>query len=231
MIRENISRLKSDISLICQKLGRNPGDITFVCITKFANVAMIEEALDCGITDIGENKVQEAKAKFAELKPRVPQGKRHMIGHLQTNKVRDALKLFDMIQSLDSLRLAAAIEKEAEIQGREVDTLLEVNVSGEEQKHGVSLGEAQNLLKEVSGLKRLRILGLMTVAPLTQDEAVIRHCFRKLKELCDQLREQFKNTANIKMDFLSMGMSSDYRIALEEGANMARVGSAIFKHA
>jgi len=230
MIKENILRLKNDISLICQRLGRDSKDIAFVCVTKFATAPMIEEAINCGVTHIGENKVQEALTKFGSLKPRTQKITRHMIGHLQTNKVKEALKLFDLIQSLDSLKLVAAIDRAAGNLGRSADALLQVNISGEAQKHGVAPSEAMELLGEISRFPNLCVLGLMTVAPLTQDEKTIRDCFRGLRELRDQAEKKFAGAKNIRMDFLSMGMSSDYRIAIEEGANMVRIGSAIFKN-
>ena len=228
MIKDNILRIKSDISLICQRLGRNPEDITIVGVTKFATIPMIEEAMRCGILHIGENKVQEALKKFAGFKS--SSATKHMIGHLQTNKVKDALKIFDVIQSVDSLKLASALDKAAEKISCIVDILVQVNTSGEKQKFGVPQKDAAILLRQISKLNNVRVLGLMAIAPLTDERAVVRDCFRKLRELRDQVINDFSGRKNIQMNLLSMGMSSDYQIAIEEGSNMVRIGSAIFRN-
>ncbi len=228
-IKENISRLKEDVSKICQKVGRNPLDITLVGVTKFAPVEAIQESLDSGLEHIAENKVQEGQKKYTDL--RSPTGKltRHCIGHLQTNKVKDALKVFEMIQSVDSFKLASEIEKQAQKLNRQVDVLVQVNTSGEEQKFGSNKNEALELLGQISELKNLHILGLMTIAPLTEDEKILRDCFRDLREIFEESGRSFKGSSHIQMKYLSMGMSGDYRIAIEEGSNMIRVGRAIYQ--
>ena len=153
-----------------------------------------------------------------------------MIGHLQTNKVADALKIFDVIQSVDSLKLAQTIDKNAQKLDKKIDTLIQVNASGEKQKFGIAETETLTLMSGMAQLKNLNVLGLMTVGPLTDEAEIIRNCFRKLRELRDRVAREFSGVSNISMKFLSMGMSADYRIAIEEGANMVRIGSAIFKN-
>ncbi len=219
MIRDNLLRIQNEIKAVSH-------DVTLVCVTKYATSSMINEAVAAGATDIGENKVQEAAKKFPILKNKSI--KKHMIGHLQTNKVKEALGLFDMIQSVDSAKLATAIDKEAARLKRPVEILIEVNTSNEPQKYGVSLDYAITLIKETSRMEYLRILGLMTIAPLTDNAENIRSSFCSLRILRDEVLQ--KKIKNVQMKYLSMGMSSDYRIALEEGSNMVRIGSAIFKN-
>ncbi len=230
MISENISKIKDNISIICQTLGKNPEDVILVGVTKYAAPPAIREAIACGITHIGENKVQEARFKFSELP--VSEGKitRHMIGHLQTNKVNMALKLFEMIQSLDSPRLAEALNKEGNHLNRIVEALVQVNTSGEKQKHGLAPEETISFLEQLSRFKNIAVLGLMTVAPLTEDREAIRHSFQSLRKLFEAAKKSLSGTANIKMRYLSMGMTNDYKIAIEEGSNMVRIGRAIFQN-
>ncbi len=244
-IKENIARVRGDIARVCQRIGRDPGDITLVGVTKFAPVEAIQEAIDSGITDIAENKVQEGQKKYPGLHPcqsfQLPQSsqkeqsfqpsgrlKRHLIGHLQTNKVKDALKVFDLIQSVDSLKLAQEIEKQAVKLTRQVGILVQVNIAQEEQKFGADKERAMELVRQISELAHAQILGLMTMAPLTEDKRVVRECFKGLRELKDQILKAFSGDARVRMQYLSMGMSGDYEIALEEGSNMLRIGSAIF---
>src|SRR3989338_1216267 len=174
MIKDNIARLQDDISLICRKLGRSPEEITFVCVTKFASAPMIQEALDCRIRHVGENKVQEAIQKYSAFDFPAKKITRHMIGHLQTNKVADALKIFDVIQSVDSLKLAQTIDKNAQKLDKKIDTLIQVNASGEKQKFGIAETETLTLMSGMAQLKNLNVLGLMTVGPLTDEAEIIR---------------------------------------------------------
>jgi PLP dependent protein len=229
MIKAKLAALRTDIEAICCGCGRNPQDITLVGVTKFATVDNIKEAVAAGLTDIGENKIQFAKEKFSGFPPEFfLKIRKHLIGHLQTNKVKFIFDLFDVVQSVDSLKLAAEIDLQAKKRGCVVDVLIQVNCSGEEQKSGISKAEAFRLLEAVSGFSHLNVLGLMTIAPLTDDEARIRSCFRDLKLLFDSAAKQFNGCQNITMKYLSMGMTHDYKIALEEGATMLRIGSAIF---
>jgi pyridoxal phosphate enzyme (YggS family) len=234
MIKDNIARIKEDISLICRKLGRNPKDIKLVGITKAATPEMVFEAAQNGITDIGENRVQEAEKKFQDLKRSISNSNQnfsvryHMVGHLQTNKVKSALRIFDLIQSVDSLRLAKEVSRQAEALNKIVDCLIEVNTSREATKFGVKPQDALDLIKEISMLKRIQIKGLMTIASESNDETEIRPCFRKLSLLKENISKEFKQP-NVQMQYLSMGMTNDYKIALEEGSNMLRIGRAIFE--
>jgi len=229
-IKENILRLQDDISFVCKRNGRDPKEVTIIGVTKYADIPAIQEAVNCGVVHIAENRVQEAREKF--LSPQFPKEKltRHMIGHLQTNKVKEALKFFDVIQSVDSLKLAEAIDRSAWELKRSFEVLIQVNTSGEAQKSGVAYSEAMDLIKSAVALKNIRVSGLMTMAPQTKDKGAVRDCFRKTRELRNQIKAEFSDAKNIQMNFLSMGMSSDYDIALEEGSNMVRIGSCIFKH-
>ena len=262
MISGRIAFIRNNITRVCQKIGRNPQEITVVGVTKFATVENIKEAVAAGVTDIGENRVQAAREKFPLLSGLAV--RRHMIGHLQTNKVKLALELFDMIQSVDSFPLAEEIQKQAERQARVVDILVQVDCAGEVQKFGVPKDEALALIAKIQELKNINIQGLMTIAPFVDsivsrghargtdavlahgvaaatdhgqvapdraspdDETVIRACFRDLRLVRDQVNQKFARHERVTMKYLSMGMTHDYLIALEEGANMLRIGTAIF---
>ena len=226
MIKDNVARIRGQIASICQRIGRNPDEITLVAATKYADAAQIKEAIEAGITDIGENKVQEAQEKFSRLGE--AGGRRHMIGHLQTNKVKLALQLFDIIQSVDSLKLAQEIDSQAAKLKAQVKIFIEVNTSGEEQKFGVEPKNTIALIKAIGELSRIEVCGLMTMAPFVEDSQIIRRCFSTLRQMRDQVNEAFGSHPWVKMDFLSMGMSEDFEIAIEEGSNMVRIGRAIF---
>ena len=229
MIRDNIKAVREHISSICRNLNKDPGEITLVGVTKYADADQIKEAVEVGLTDIGENRVQDAQKKFPILDDAAPVTK-HFIGHLQTNKVKQALEIFDIIQSVDSLRLAQEIDKRVEVAVKTAEILFQVNTSGEDQKFGISKSKAIEIIKQLQDLKNIRVLGLMTIAPLTEDKDMIRACFRDLRLLFEEINTKFSNADNITMKYLSMGMTNDYEIALEEGANMVRIGSAIFKN-
>jgi len=229
MIRDNIEAVLEHISSICRNLNKDPGEITLVGVTKYADADQIKEAVDAGLTDIGENRVQDAQKKFSILDD-VASVTKHFIGHLQTNKVKQALEIFDIIQSVDSLRLAQEIDKRAEVAVKTAEILFQVNMSGEEQKFGISKSNAAEMIKQSQELKNIRVLGLMTIAPMTDDKDIVRACFRDLRLLFEEMKSNFSNGGNIAMKHLSMGMTNDYKIALEEGANMVRIGSAIFKN-
>ena len=229
MIQARITQLSENIARICQKLGRDPNAITLVGVTKYASAAMIKEAIAGGITHLGENKVQESIQKYPALKNAQLKFTAHMIGHLQTNKVKQALQIFDCIQSVDSVRLAEELDRHAAVLKRFVPILIQVNVSGEQQKFGFSKDEALPAVKAILGLGHIQTVGFMTMAPLTEDKDWIRSCFRTLRELRDQVQDRFGGSGRAEMKYLSMGMSSDYEIALEEGSNMLRIGSTIFR--
>ena len=194
--------------------------IILVAVTKNHGVELMREAIDAGATDIGENRVQEAAEKFPTLDRAVT---RHLIGHLQTNKAKAAVKLFDLIQSVDSEHLAAALDKAAASLGKIQDVLIQVNLAREPQKSGVLPEDLNSLINFVDGAKNLRLRGLMMIAPNFPDAEECRPLFKQMRKLFDELKTSREN-----FDFLSMGMTHDYKVAVEEGANVVRVGTAIF---
>jgi hypothetical protein len=220
-IAENIALVKSRIAEAAKRVGRNPSDIKLVAATKDVPVELIREAIKEGITDIGENRVQEAREKFDHLKGLPITW--HMIGHLQTNKVKHALEMFSVIQSVDSEKLAKEISDKAR---GNIEIFIEVNTSGEESKFGAAPAEAVELAQLISKLPNMRLTGLMTVGPLTSDEKAVRKSFQLLKSLSDQIKGL--NLPQVELKYLSMGMSDDYEIAIEEGSNLVRIGRAIF---
>ncbi len=219
-IKENILRLKERMAQAAQRVGRNVDEISIVAVAKTVPVEKIEEAISCDVKIIGENRVQEAKQKFTHIGSKVEW---HMVGHLQTNKVRDALQIFSMIHSLDSLRLAREIEKRAE---HPINCLIEVNTSEEKTKFGITPESVLSFFASIKDLEKLKIMGLMTIGPgwATSDPEVSRPCFRLLYDLADRLAEKF----NMQFPVLSMGMTSDFEVAIEEGSTMIRVGTALF---
>ena len=231
MIKDNIARIREKIDLSCKKVSRSPQDISIICVSKGVEIGKIAEAIDCGISEIGENRLQEAVDKHLSInslsKERFSGVKWHMVGHLQTNKVKKALEIFNMIQSVDSLHLADKINSEAQKLNKIVDILLEVNTSGEETKYGIKEQETPALVEDISKLKNIRLLGLMTIGPFTPDENKIRKSFRSLRKLREKIAK--KSFSNVNMEYLSMGMTDDYQIAVEEGSNMLRLGRAIFQ--
>ena len=220
---DNVRRLSERIAVAARHAGQDPAAITLVAVTKTVPAAMVNEALAIGLRDFGENRIQEAKAKI----PAVTPGARwHLIGHLQTNKVQDAVALFDLIQSVDSFRLGAEISRRAQEIGKKQDVLLQVHTTGEDQKSGCKPDEAEELAARLAVLPGVRLRGLMTIGPLTEEVAQIRTAFRLLKRLFDRLSET--GFGRETMIYVSMGMSGDFEIALQEGANMLRIGTAIF---
>ncbi len=217
-ISDNLKRVRERISAAAERVGRSAEDIRLVAVTKTVGVERIEEAIAAGVTDIGENYVQDALAKFESIGLRA---RWHMIGHLQTNKVRYAVGIFDLIQTVDSMKLAKEIGKRSLAIGKTSDVLIEVNISGEESKFGVAPEQALDFAGEVLGIEGVRLQGLMGIAPFVDNQAIIRRSFAKLKKLWDEL------PASNRI-WLSMGMTSDFEIAIEEGSNMVRIGTAIF---
>jgi len=199
-----------------------PHPITIVAVTKGFGTDAVRAALDAGLPDIGENRVQEALQKQDELRD-LTGARWHLIGHLQRNKAKDVPGRFGLVHSLDSAALAEELDRRAATHGATVKALLQVNVAGETQKSGCAPAEAAGLAKRVAGLPRLALEGLMTIAPLTDDEAAQRRTFRGLRELRDALKED-----GLWLPTLSMGMSGDYGVAIEEGATVIRVGTALF---
>lgn len=216
--------------MTCSKIKRNPDEITIVAVGKGRGSEQIREAVEAGITDIGENRVQEAIKKYYELRV-TDYGLRkinwHLVGHLQTNKVKDAIRIFDLIQSVDSIHLAEEIDKQAAKINKTQDILIEIKTSPEETKFGIRPQEAIGAVEEMVKLKNIRINGLMTIAPLVDNPQKTRPYFKMLKALKDKINEL--RITNYGLRILSMGMTDDFEIAIEEGANMVRLGRAIFE--
>ena len=222
-IKENIEAVEEQITAACEKSGRERKDVTLIAVSKTKPVEMLQEAYDCGCRDFGENKVQELMDKY-ELLPKDIRW--HMIGHLQRNKVKYIVDKVYMIHSVDSLRLAEEISKEAVKKNVEVQILIEVNVANEDTKFGTTCEEVLSLVKEIAKLANILIKGLITIAPYVEDKEENRCYFQKLKKISvDIMRE---NVDNVYMETLSMGMTGDYRTAVSEGATYVRVGTGIF---
>jgi len=217
-IAENLAEVKGRIAQAARRSGRTPEDVTLVVVTKKVEVSRILEAISAGATELGENYVQEAVAKWQAIGSA---GVRwHFIGHLQKNKVKQAVKVFDLIQSVDSLPLAQEIGKRALDQGRIMDVLIEVRISGEETKHGVSPEDALAFAQEVAQVEGIKLQGFMGMAPFVVNPEEARPYFARLKQLWDKLPLE-------QRQWLSMGMSHDFEVAIEEGSNMVRIGTAI----
>lgn len=222
-VKDNLETINKKIKEAALKVNRDPQEIKLVAVTKTATLEQIKEAINEGVKIIGENKVQEAKEKYQVLTTEV---KWHLIGHLQTNKVKYAVEIFDLIHSVDSIKLAKEIDKRSVQFKKTIDVLIEVNISGEETKYGYNPEKVEAFLKEISEFSGIRVRGLMTIAPISKNKEEVRPYFRRLRELSERIRD--KNIKNIKMDYLSMGMTDDFEIAIEEGANMVRIGRGIF---
>lgn len=234
MIRDNIFKVRNLVSEACARVGRDPGGVTVVAVTKTRTLREVEEALEAGISDIGENRVQEAVLKYRQFlgvrhnAPAAPGDINwHLIGHLQTNKVKEAVAIFGLIHSVDSLRLAQKIDREAGRIKKIQKILLEVNISEETSKYGFAAGELNNSIKGLSGLSNIRVCGLMTVAPITDNPERSRGYFKALKELRDNI--DALGLTDCRPGILSMGMTGDFEVAIEEGADMVRLGRAIFE--
>ena len=224
MLKENYEEVRRKIDEACKRVGRNPDDVTLIAVSKTKPLSDIEEIIrDTSAVDFGENKVQELVDKYENVSKPVNW---HMIGHLQTNKVKYIVDKVCMIHSVDSLNLAKMIEKEAAKHDVTVNVLIEVNVAQEESKFGVSVDEVLPLINEIKDLQHIRVKGLMTIAPFVDDPEDNRVYFRKLRDL--SLDIQSKSIDNIDMSVLSMGMTNDYEVAVEEGATLVRVGTGIF---
>ena len=223
MISEQLQTVRNEIAQACKRSGRNPEDVTLIAVSKTKPVSMIEEAIQAGQTVFGENKVQELCSKYEVLPKNLTW---HLIGHLQRNKVKYIADKAALIHSVDSLRLAQTIDQEGKKHNRVIPVLVEVNVAEEDTKFGVSVSETLPLIEEISKLSHVRVQGLMTIAPYVDDPEENRPVFRRLKQLSVDISS--KNMNNVYMDILSMGMTNDYQVAVEEGATMIRVGTGIF---
>ncbi len=222
-IQRNLHRIQREIGQACQRAGRTEGEVTLIAVSKTKPIELLREAYDGGTREFGENRVQELLSKI----PLMPSDVRwHLIGHLQTNKVRQVIGKTCLIHSVDSLKLAGEIEKESKRQDVVTDILLEVNVAREESKFGFLLEEVEEALKTIGGFPHVRVRGLMTVAPFVEDAEKNRAVFRKLYDFYVDMKT--KNIDNGSMTILSMGMTGDFGVAVEEGATMVRVGTGIF---
>lgn len=223
MVRENLETVEANIRKACANAGRSRDEVTLIAVSKTKPVSMLMEAYDSGIRIFGENKVQEMCDKYEQM-PKDIQW--HMIGHLQRNKVKYIIDKAALIHSVDSLRLAETIQEEATKHQVVMPILVEVNVAMEETKFGTSLAEAMELVEQISHFPNIRIEGLMTIAPFVEDPEENRKYFRALKKLAVDINN--KNIDNVHVRILSMGMTNDYMVAIEEGATMVRVGTGIF---
>ncbi len=214
-IDQNIRDLQRRIAGACERAGRSPDEVTLVAVTKTVEVVAIEAAFNAGIRNFGENRVQEAKPKIEQLEALRPHLTWHMVGHLQTNKAKTALDIFDIIHSVDSLRLAEALSRRSQ---KKLPVLIEVNVSAEATKSGFPLPEVDEAVRQIGRLPNIEIEGLMTMAPWVSDAEEVRPVFRQLRQLRDALG----------LRHLSMGMTDDFEVAIEEGATLVRIGRAIF---
>lgn len=223
MLKENLQVVEENIKKACEKSGRDREEVTLIAVSKTKPVEMLMEAYDLGIRVFGENKVQELVSKYEEMPKDISW---HMIGHLQTNKVKYIIDKAALIHSVDSLKLANTIDKEAKKLNLVANILIEVNVAEEESKFGIHCDELEGVLREVAKLDNVLVKGLMTIAPYVTDSEENRGVFKTLRKLLVDMNG--KNIDNIHMSMLSMGMTGDYQVAVEEGATMVRVGTGIF---
>lgn len=223
MLQENLAEVEANIVAACERAGRSREEVTLIAVSKTKPVSMLQEVYDMGIRNFGENKVQEMCDKIEVLPHDI---KWHMIGHLQTNKVKYIVGKTALIHSVDSLKLAEEIQKQAVKKDVYVPILVEVNIAGEESKFGISKEETMELVRQISSLDHLQIKGLMTIAPFVENAEDNRLYFRGIRQLSVDIANQ--NIDNVSMDILSMGMTGDYAVAIEEGATMVRVGTGIF---
>ena len=223
MIKENLEEVEARITRACERSGRERSEVTLISVSKTKPAEMLQEAYDAGSRDFGENKPQEIREKYPQLPTDI---RWHMIGHLQRNKIKYIIDKVCMIHSVDSIRLAEAIDEEAKKHGIVMPVLIEVNVAEEESKFGVHLDEVESLIRQISELSNIQVQGLMTIAPFTENAEHNRIYFRKLRNLYVDIKD--KNIDNVNMCNLSMGMTGDYEVAVEEGATMVRVGTGIF---
>ena len=223
MLKDNLREVQKKIADACSRADRDVSEVTLIAVSKTKPVDMLQEIYDCGIRTFGENKVQEMMEKEEVLPDDIDW---HMIGHLQRNKVKYLMGKTALIHSVDSLRLAQEISAQSVKHGVETDILIEVNIAGEETKFGTDREEAVQLVEDASKLPNIHIRGLMTIAPYVDDPEDNRIYFREIKKLSVDIKQ--KNIDNISMEILSMGMTGDYTVAIEEGATMVRVGTGIF---
>lgn len=238
-LTDNLKRVRQRIADACSRFGRDPSSVTLVAVTKYASLDIVRMLVDLGVQHIGENRVQELTKRAAMVNESLGRRARdlsagarqrpawHMIGHLQRNKVKAILPWIDLIHSVDSLRLAEEIDAQSARISRVTPILLEVNAAGEQSKHGVAVAAATHLAEQVSSLEHLDLRGLMAMAPLTDDESVIRHTFERVQELFEEIVGE--RTCGPQFKELSLGMTNDFEHGIEFGATYVRIGSAIFE--
>ena len=222
-ISENIENIRKNIDAACKRSGRDPKDVLLLAVSKTVDVDRIKVAVDCGLNSLGENRVQEIMEKYEPMGENV---KWHLIGHLQTNKVKYIIDKVELIHSVESIKLAEEINKQAKKHNLVMDVLVEVNMADEESKFGVKPEETESFIRELALMDNIRVRGLMTVAPNVENGEENRVYFRNMKQLLVDINA--KNINNINMDILSMGMTGDYETAVEDGATIVRVGTGIF---
>jgi len=222
-IVRNLEEIRDRVARAARKVGRNPDSVRIVAVSKTVPISRIEEAIAAGVRVLGENRVQEAREKVRAIGKKIPW---HLIGHLQTNKVHPAVSLFDMVHSVDSLRVATALNREAGKQEKLLPVLVQVNISGEARKSGVAVDRALELIEQVAGMTSLQLQGLMTIPPYAADPEAGRSIYRRLRELRDHVNAE--GLSRTPLRHLSMGMSHDFEVAVEEGATMVRVGTLLF---
>lgn len=223
MIEEQLIQVQKQITAACLRVSRNQKEVTLIAVSKTQPVEMLMEAYNCGVREFGENKVQEILQK----EPKLPEDINwHMIGHLQTNKVKQVIGMTKLIHSVDSLRLAEQIEAEAAKLNQMVNILLEINVAKEVSKYGFQMEETEKAIRSIAKFSHIKVCGLMTIAPFVENSEENRPVFKKLNEFYVDMKS--KNIDNVSMNVLSMGMTGDYEVAIEEGATMVRVGTGIF---
>jgi pyridoxal phosphate enzyme (YggS family) len=222
-VAANLAAVRERIALAAARAGRSPERILLVGVSKTVDVERIRQAIAAGLPALGENRVQEARAKIEALGRPVPW---HLVGRLQSNKAREAVRLFDLIHSLDRLALAGELHRHAKAAGKVVDVLVQVNIGGEEAKGGAAPAELKALLEQIAPLEGIRARGLMAIPPWAGDAEESRRWFRQLRELRDAAAEW--GIAGVEMEHLSMGMSGDFEVAIEEGATIVRIGTAVF---
>mgnify|MGYP002673498900 FL=1 len=223
MLKENLQSVEENIKKACEKAGRKREDVTLIAVSKTKPVEMLQEIYDQNIRNFGENKVQEMCDKMEVLPKDI---KWHMIGHLQTNKIKYIIGKTELIHSVDSLHLAQEISKQAVKHDVQTDILIEINIANEQTKFGIDAGDTIQLVREIAALPNIHIKGLMTIAPFVENPEDNRLYFRRIHQLSVDITKE--NIDNVNMDILSMGMTGDYMVAIEEGATMVRVGTGIF---
>lgn len=223
MLKENLQSVEENIKKACEKAGRKREDVTLIAVSKTKPVEMLQKIYDQNIRNFGENKVQEMCDKMEVLPKDI---KWHMIGHLQTNKIKYIIGKTELIHSVDSLHLAQEISKQAVKHDVQTDILIEINIANEQTKFGIDAGDTIQLVREIAALPNIHIKGLMTIAPFVENPEDNRLYFRRIHQLSVDITKE--NIDNVNMDVLSMGMTGDYMVAIEEGATMVRVGTGIF---